>query len=196
MEEKQVTSPISFTETLEQVRRSLKIPKGSVLQCTNLNAPSWKPTDIELLKSRILAFCIEDGACWLFRGSLSKKGYGTIRVGGREKGKLLLAHRASFRAFHGPIPSGKMICHTCDRPACVHPGHLYAGTALENNRDREDRGRRDVKGVRHHNSKLTDQDIYIIRAGGKTDAEFGRMFHVDRALIRRIRLRKSWTHLP
>lgn len=33
------------------------------------------------------------------------------------------------------------ICHRCDNPACVNPDHLFVGTAKDNAKDREAKGR-------------------------------------------------------
>lgn len=36
---------------------------------------------------------------------------------------------------------GPFVLHTCDNPPCCNPAHLYRGTALDNARDRDTRGR-------------------------------------------------------
>ena len=69
--------------------------------------------------------------CWPW--ALASRGYGVLRGAG--------AHRLSWAAVNGPIPSGLMICHHCDNPPCVNPRHLYAGTAKDNMRDAKQRGR-------------------------------------------------------
>jgi hypothetical protein len=38
----------------------------------------------------------------------------------------LLAHRASYEAFIGPIPDGMTIDHLCRNRKCVNPSHLEA----------------------------------------------------------------------
>jgi hypothetical protein len=75
--------------------------------------------------------------CWLWTGSSNGNGYGVMRINNKQQG----AHRVAFELFVGPIPPGLMICHKCDNPPCVNPHHLFAGTALDNNRDMFAKGR-------------------------------------------------------
>lgn len=44
-------------------------------------------------------------------------------------------------ARHGPRPEGAYLCHRCDNPLCVHPEHLFWGTAQDNVRDAAIKGR-------------------------------------------------------
>lgn len=64
-------------------------------------------------------------------------GYRRISIDGRK----ILAHRASYRIYTGPIPDGMQINHHCDHPWCVSSDHLYAGTASDNMKDMWDRDR-------------------------------------------------------
>lgn len=57
--------------------------------------------------------------CWIWRGSLSKDGYGTFFIG-----KGCRAHRASYMFFVGDIPEGMTLHHTCNVRNCVNPAHL------------------------------------------------------------------------
>lgn len=70
--------------------------------------------------------------CWDFIGPRNGQGYG------RHCGQG--AHRVAWMSVNGPIPPGKIICHTCDRPRCVNPAHLYAGTHSDNALDHIARG--------------------------------------------------------
>lgn len=76
--------------------------------------------------------------CWEYTGTLNHKGYGEICEGGAH-GRTKRAHRVSYELFVGPIPTGKLIRHSCHNPPCVNPDHLKPGTHLENMKDRRER---------------------------------------------------------
>lgn len=86
---------------------------------------------------RIFGRCKVVGGCWEFQGSRTEGGYGKVRDSGRSRP----AHRVVFTELNGPLPSDIYVCHTCDNPPCCNPAHLFAGTATDNNRDRQAKGR-------------------------------------------------------
>lgn len=75
--------------------------------------------------------------CWLFT-KVWAGGYGYFK---RSTWRPVRAHRFSWELHNGPIPKGLYILHKCDKPACVNPDHLYAGTQKDNMRDCKERRR-------------------------------------------------------
>lgn len=78
-----------------------------------------------------------DGDCWLWRGARNADGYGQAYWRGSMKG----AHRYVYTLLVGEIPTGVILRHTCDVPACVNPEHLTPGTHADNRRDCSERNR-------------------------------------------------------
>jgi hypothetical protein len=87
--------------------------------------------------------------CWLWFGATSGyRGYGRFVLFRGEHS--IASHRASWIIYRGQIPDGGHALHTCDTPWCVNPDHLYIGTAEQNMRDKERRGRANhATGARH-----------------------------------------------
>ncbi len=78
----------------------------------------------------------ELGRCWPWTAVKDTKGYGKFGLGR----KTHLAHRVAFFMAHGrwPEPFG---LHSCDRPPCANPAHIFEGTAAANTADMLAKGR-------------------------------------------------------
>ena len=77
--------------------------------------------------------------CWDWQGGAHSKGYGKISAEGRS----LRASRVSWELHYPDKPIGELcVCHTCDRPICVNPEHLFLGTHKDNAHDAFQKGRR------------------------------------------------------
>lgn len=76
--------------------------------------------------------------CWNWTAGLrGKSGYGAFKY----KGKVLDAHRLSYKLHKGEIPEGLLVCHTCDNRRCVNPDHLWLGSYRDNWMDAVTKGR-------------------------------------------------------
>lgn len=76
--------------------------------------------------------------CWYWQGPRYPNDYGRLELVG---GKMIGAHRLSYKLNVGPIPEKQFVLHHCDTPYCVNPAHLFLGTQLDNMRDRRAKGR-------------------------------------------------------
>lgn len=149
--------------------------------------------------------------CWVWKGSKFQwSGYGEVRF----LGKRIGAHRLSYILSRGAIPDGKSVLHKCDNRPCVRPSHLYAGTQLENMRDKLRRGRGNnpkganhpfsknpslaARGEAHHKSTLREIDIPVIRreyAQGVSQHVLAKQYQVTPSSISYIVTRKTWAHV-
>lgn len=108
--------------------------------------------------------------CWLWTGAVTGNGYDygylgrTPASGHGPAVPAVLAHRLSWEIHKGAIPRGLCVLHTCDVPRCVNPAHLFVGTRIDNNEDRDAKGRGYRRhGARNPNVKLTPRQVAEIR---------------------------------
>lgn len=119
------------TEVAEKPEPSGSIPNG------DRPSPEKSPDIVARIFQRVV---LDRAGCWRWQGALNSQGYGSIRIGGRT-GRTLSVHRVVAESCLGPIPADRMVCHHCDVRDCVNPAHLYIGTAVDNARDKRERGR-------------------------------------------------------
>ena len=134
------------------------------------------PTTTLIFWSQVAPYALADSeACALWTGSTNDQGYGRIQL----DGETHYAHRIAWAIFHGPIPEGLVIRHSCHNPTCVRPGHLSIGTAADNAADREAAGRGRV------HPSLSNADVVAIRyayaTGRWTQAELAETWLGDPA---------------
>lgn len=148
--------------------------------------------------------------CWLWTAS-TRDGYGQFGMP-----RLSLNFRSSRLAYfieYGVDPKKYFVCHTCDRPACNNPRHLWLGTGLQNARDSVSKGRMhfgDAAGLRKHPelvrrgeqcnfAKLKVADIIEIRrlcaGSGLRRSDIAAMFGISVGTVGEIVRRERWRHV-
>ena len=135
----------------------------------------------------------ERGRCWIWIGHLDKDGYGKISLAGR----LVRAHRLAHCIASGQIQAGLQVHHSCNRPACINPEHLSAGTNQQNV-DYMVSLRRQAIGARRWNTKLTPADVINIRlrrAAGESSTNLAIEFGITDGTVNAALSRKSWKHV-
>lgn len=137
--------------------------------------------------------------CWEWTGPSNEHGYGRLYHGSRS----LYAHRVSWYLRHGTDPLEKVVCHTCDNPACVNPHHLFIGEQADNMRDMAAKGRASreprVYGTDHPHAKLTPRrvrEIDRLRILGLDWSDIAARVGVSTTTAYRAGIRKTWRHVP
>lgn len=138
-----------------------------------------------------------EAECWPWLAARTTAGYGNLWTGRT----TAYAHRFAWELHHRqPIPAGMFVCHVCDNPPCVNPGHLFLGTNADNNRDMQAKGRASggTRGEQQHHAILTEAAVRDIRAriaAGERNAAIARRYGVDRSTISAVRTGKNWWHV-
>jgi hypothetical protein len=124
--------------------------------------------------------------CIIWLGAKTHNGYGQLR----NKGRAILAHRAMWELWCGPIPTGMLVCHRCDTRSCVRIDHLFLGTAADNSSDMVQKGRsHDLRGERSPRAKLTAEQVAKIRrraGAGETCGVLAREFGFSTGAMSRV----------
>ncbi len=131
-----------------------------------------------------------NSGCFLWLGAHNGKGYSQIKI----RGKRFFVHRLVYQLTKGAIPSGMVVMHKCDNPACCNPNHLTIGTPKDNTRDAVRKGRM-AFGQRHYHSVFTEDDVREIRQSSEPTASLMKRYGVSRGAIDGIRDGRNWRHV-
>lgn len=71
---------------------------------------------------------IDTEKCWIWKGCKDKDGYGRFRIG--KKSALRVPRIIYALYFHDP--GDMFVLHTCDKPSCCNPNHLFLGDNSDN----------------------------------------------------------------
>lgn len=130
----------------------------------------------------------ELGPCWIWTGSRSRDQsgvtYGQTSYCGRRTG----AHRASFLAHGGVVPTGYDVMHLCDVKPCVRPSHLTAGTRSENLLDgfASPANQGVCAGENNGRARLSWNDVHAIRSAPRIygyQAQLAKTYAVNQVQI-------------
>ena len=127
--------------------------------------------------------------CWAWLKGKDLQGYSQFKL----NGKTIGGHRYSWILKNGAIPAGLVVRHKC-RGQCVNPDHLELGTKKQNNGDMIRDGT-SLKGIKHHNCKLTEEKVRQIRTSSKTQGELSKDYNISGVQISNIITGKSWKWL-
>lgn len=157
---------------------------------------------IDYTKQRILNTCkTNENGCWIWKGYLCepKKIYGLTSLALNFPKKKVLAHRASYILWKGPIPDGMQVLHNCDVPLCCNPEHLHLGTPQDNMNEMKERGRkRPAKGEKNRHARLNDKIVLEIRRlyeNGIPQKVLRKWFGIASSTISYIITKTTWRHI-
>lgn len=133
--------------------------------------------------------------CWQWTASCAGKGYGQMKLPKQRRQEY--AHRISYQIHYGEIPVGKYVCHTCDNPKCVNPGHLFIGTSADNHEDMKSKGRH-LFGERNSVAKVTEKDVLEIKEMLNMNipqTRIAKAYGISQIEVSRINTGQRWSHV-
>jgi hypothetical protein len=123
--------------------------------------------------------------CWLWTASVTGRPthqYGQFVFGPTK----VYAHRFVWELVNGPVPSGKVVCHSCDVTRCCNPQHMFLGSQGDNIRDAAEKGH--LRIARKRNREVKPEVVQRYLAGGVTARELGTEYGISFMTVHR------WIH--
>ena len=136
----------------------------------------------------------EPGGCWISHGSLTRGGYGSIRINGKSR----RVARIAYKIWIGPIPKNHDVHHTCGCRRCINPAHLetlFHGVHMRNHAILGA-----WAGEKNSHAKLCPRDVQFIRVVADcfpsiTPRVLARQFGVTPRNVYYVRDGHSWPHV-
>jgi len=131
-------------------------------------------------------------SCWLWTGGKSTQGYGVFRY----HGPYIYSHRFSYLLKDKEYDQSLCVLHSCDKPSCVNPDHLFLGTQKENMQDKLNKNRQakglSISGVLTEEDALSIIDLY---KQGNTQRYISSLFNINQSQVSKIVSGSRWGHL-
>lgn len=156
-----------------------QVPTSPFLPGTNIQfAEAYQIVERLLEQAYYINGCLE---CHL---EPNAKGYSNIGLGGRN-GIKLRAHRLVFFVIAKRIlHPDEFVLHECDNRRCIHPLHLFEGSAQDNTDDMIAKGRnRDDPFVGERRRQATADRIRPHFLKGLSDDEIAEKLHLSKSTV-------------
>lgn len=98
---------------------------------------------------------IDQDQCWTW--TQTNRNCQEMMMAQLSNGLRVSARRLAWRIYNGPLPKGKHVKPTCDKPYCCHPGHMTISHKTSKNW-LQDSGAGDY-AVRRMHEKASDREI-------------------------------------
>ncbi len=166
--------------------------------CSNKCAVSYnhlsEKDKFEMMKNKFEKNIEENNnGCLIWTGSRFSNGYGRLRF----MNKSSLAHRFAYYLYHGNIPDGAIIQHSCDQKNCVSYLHLSAGTPKSNSEDCHSK-KRHMYGDKHVHAVLNVEKVKEIKQklkNGISRRAIAEEYQIKIGTITALALNKTWSHV-
>ena len=143
-------------------------------------------------KQKQVEYTVDSNGCWVCTSHRpNKNGYVYIHVNGIS----YRLNRYVYQLYHGEIPSGLVVRHTCDNRKCMNPEHLILGTQRQNMQDMVNRHRQAV-GELNGKVKLTEEQVKEIQLDSTTKyKDLAKKYGVSITAIGLVKRNVNWRHL-
>lgn len=132
---------------------------------------------------------IVENGCREWIGGKDEDGYGLFKV----HTKSVRAHRKSYELFHGPIPDGLVVMHSCDNPSCILPSHLSVGTYKQNTQDAVSKNRMTRKSAKF--SESSNRNRFNLETANRVRSDFASGSFSQRELAKKYNMSFQNVHL-
>ena len=151
------------------------------------------------IKRKPIKYYINENGCHVCVSHSTLRGYPYIKLRYWGDRKSLTIIRFLWILRNGPLERKIFVIHRCDNPSCINMNHTWLGTPKENTQDMIKKGRRVMPrpccGENRPQSKLTNKDIYEIRASSEPAKEVGLKYGITYSHVYKIKKLNVWKHL-